>query len=461
MRTTKKLTCFKAYDIRGRLGEELNEDIAYRVGRATAQSLNAKTIAVGFDARESSPNLAEAVASGICDAGADVLNIGLSGTEEVYSAVSVFNADAGIEITASHNPIEYNGMKIVKHKSQPLSYDEFSKIKCVVIEANFDQADKTGLKIDKKIDAQKEYINKICEFVDLKGLRPLKIVINSGNGAAGPIIDVLSSKLKEIGVKTNFAYVNHVPDPSFPNGIPNPLLEENRNATAEAVILEKADFGVAFDGDFDRCFLFDHRGDFIPGEYVVGLLSEVFLRKEAGATIVHDPRVIWNMVDVVSKYNGNAVVSKTGHAFVKSTMRSSGAIYGGEMSAHHYFRDFAYCDSGMIPWLLVWQLLSENKVLLADLVSDRKNLFPSSGELNFKVDDPKKCLQKIRKLFAFDAILIDELDGLSVSFQNWRFNLRISNTEPLVRLNIETRCDLALLIKKREEMCNLIAGVEI
>ena len=284
--------------------------------------------------------------------------------------------------------------------------------------------------------------------MNLKKLKPLKIVINSGNGAAGPTIDFLNSKLKEKGVKTNFFYVHHNPDHSFPNGIPNPLLEENRSATSYAVVKEQADFGVALDGDFDRCFLFDHKGNFIPGEYVVGLLAEIFLRKKAGATIVHDPRVIWNTENVVDLCNGNAVVAKTGHAFIKAAMRKASAIYGGEMSAHHYFKNFSYCDSGMIPWLLVWQLLSQKNLPLSGLISDRKSRFPSSGELNFTVSDTEKCLRSVRDLFS-DAISIEEIDGLSVNFETWRFNLRKSNTEPLVRLNVETRGDHQLLKKNR------------
>jgi phosphomannomutase len=461
MSVFRKLRCFKAYDVRGKVGEDLNEDIAYRIGRATAQSLKIKTIALGFDARETSPSLAEATAKGICDAGADVVDIGLTGTEEVYFAVTAFNTGAGIEITASHNPINYNGMKIVKQGSQPLTEQEFFNIKKLAEEGNFIQSDRSGLIINEKTSARDAYVNRILDFIDLKSLKPLKIVINSGNGAAGPTIDAIHKKLKEKGVETQFLLVDHDPDASFPNGIPNPMLEENRSATANAVVRGKADFGVAFDGDFDRCFLFDHQGNFISGEYMVGLLSEIFIGKETNATIVHDPRVVWNTIDVIRRCNGHAVASKTGHAFVKATMRKAGAIYGGEMSAHHYFRDFSYCDSGMIPWLMVWQLLSEKKVLLSELIAERKDRFPTSGELNFTVPDATKCLQMMKDLFAAQAGLVDELDGLSMSFNSWRFNLRMSNTEPLVRLNVETKGDELLLIDKTEELTNLIKGFTI
>lgn len=456
MSTVKELTCFKAYDVRGQLTSEINEEIAYRIGRAVAQSLKAQTVVLGFDARETSPKLAKAIAAGVCDAGTDIFDIGLVGTEEIYAAVSYLEADAGIEVTASHNPIDYNGMKIVKQRSQPLTDREFINIKKLAETSNFFNSRRSGVVINKKTIARKAYVDKVLSFVNTKKLKPMRIVINSGNGAAGPVVDALQKKLNEKGISTNFVYVHHNPDASFPNGIPNPLLEENRSATARVVVKEKADFGVAFDGDFDRCFLFDHQGNFIPGEYVVGLLSEVFLRRELGATIVHDPRVIWNTIDVVEKNNGNAVVSRTGHAFVKATMRKTSAIYGGEMSAHHYFRDFAYCDSGMIPWLIIWQLLSEAKSSLSDLICKRARLFPSSGELNFAVADADKTMQRVKEKFAANAALIDELDGLSMSFENWRFNLRTSNTEPLIRLNIEAQGNQSLLIEKTKILRSVI-----
>ena len=456
MMPCKNLTCFKAYDIRGELGEELNEGIAYRIGRATVQSQNAKTIAVGFDARSTSPDLARAVMEGICDEGADVLDIGLAGTEEVYAAVVEFNACAGIEITASHNPIDYNGMKIVGRNSKPLSDQEFRTIRQLSEGNSFYPIQKKGAVLDKKEVARAAYIKKVLGFVNCSRLKPLKIVINSGNGAAGPTLDAINKKLKEKSVETNLIFLHHDPDPSFPNGIPNPLLEENRSSTANAVIDEKANFGVAFDGDFDRCFFFDQSGNFIPGEYLVSLLAAVFLKKEEGSTIIHDPRVVWNTIDLVEKCGGQAVVSRTGHAFVKATMRDVDAIYGGEMSAHHYFRDFAYCDSGIIPWLLVWEHLSKTNCSLSDLIAERRNCFPSSGELNFKVSNASSCIERVKKHFTSHAASIDELDGLSMSFETWRFNLRKSNTEPLVRLNVESKGDHILLKAQTEELKNLI-----
>ena len=392
----------------------------------------------------------------ISESGANVLSLGMSGTEEMYWAVTQYQACVGIEITASHNPIDYNGMKIAGRGSQPLTDKEFSDIRLLAEASNFIQPLKLGLVLNKKRVARDAYIKKVLEFVDCSILKPFKIVINSGNGAAGPTLDAINKKLKDNGVETNFVFVHHNPDPSFPNGIPNPLIEENQSSTAAIVVRENADFGVAFDGDFDRCFFFDHFGNFVPSEYVVGLLAEVFISREKGATIIHDPRVIWNTKDVINRCGGLAVASKTGHAFMKAAMRHADAIYGGEMSAHHYFRDFFYCDSGIIPWLLVWELISTSNRSLSDLISERKKGFPSSGELNFNVVDPVTCMATIQRHLASTAVLVDELDGLSMSFDAWRFNLRKSNTESLIRLNIETRGDYLLLEEKIHELKDLI-----
>ena len=450
------LDCFKAYDIRGKLGEELNETIAYSIGQATACALEAKNIVVGFDARSSSPNLAQSVILGIQDAGADVINIGLAGTEEMYAAVAEFQASAGIEVTASHNPIEYNGMKLVKQKCQPLSNKEFYTIRALVEKNCFVGSKPTGSVFNKGKQARDSYIKKILSFIDISNLRPLKIVVNSGNGVAGPVIDSLVNVLGSNGLKSDLVLLHHNPDPSFPNGIPNPLIEKNRYITSSVVKKEKADFGVAFDGDFDRCFIFDHLGNFISGEYLVGVLAEIFLHKESGASIVHDRRVIWNIEEMVNNKGGKAVLSKTGHVFLKHTMRNVRAVYGGEMSAHHYFRDFFYCDSGMIPWLIIWEFLSVNNISLSQLVNDRISQFPSSGEINFKIVDTDYCIKKIKNIYWDKAVLTDEVDGLSMSFRDWRFNIRKSNTEPLLRLNVETKGDRFLLEKKTHELSNFI-----
>ena len=435
-----ELSCFKAYDIRGEIGVNIDENIAYRIGRAVVQHFGAKSVVIGFDARETSPAFAAASSKGVRDAGADALNIGMAGTEEMYWAVTEFGACAGIEVTASHNPINYNGMKIVKSHSRPLDdAGDFQVIKALAGSQEWVSGGEVGKEFDRSEEARKAYVDRVVSFVDVKVLRPLKIVVNSGNGAAGPTFDALAGRFLELGAPLEFIRVHHTPDAAFPNGIPNPLLPENHSVTADVVKAEKADFGVAFDGDFDRCFFFDETGQFVPGEYVVGLLASIFLEKEAGAQIVHDPRVIWNTQDIVAQKGGTAVQSKTGHAFIKQTMRAHEAVYGGEMSAHHYFRDFAYCDSGMIPWLLIAELVSSFGRSLGDCVRDRFIAFPSSGELNFKVANADTAIEKVLSAYRADALSIDETDGVSLAFDDWRFNLRRSNTEPLVRLNVEGR----------------------
>ncbi len=450
------LTCFKAYDVRGQLGVNFDAAVAYRIGRAVAQHFQATNIVISFDARETSPELAAAVMRGICDAGGNVMSIDLAGTEEMYWAVTEFNACAGIEITASHNPINYNGLKIVKSGSRPLDdKDDFQAIKTLAENQTWVENRSKGSIKDISMEARKKYVQRVLSFLNHSNLKPLKIVVNSGNGAAGPTFDAIADELSCIGAPLEFIRVHHEPDHTFPNGIPNPLLPENHAATGDVVKLEAADFGVAFDGDFDRCFFFDASGEFVPGEYVVGLLASIFLDKEAGAKIVHDPRVIWNTQDIVSDKSGVAVQSKTGHAFIKQTMRAHEAVYGGEMSAHHYFRDFAYCDSGMIPWLLMAELVSTSGKSLGELVADRFKKFPSSGEQNFTVSDPDKVIATILAKYG-DAAALDDMDGVSLSFPDWRFNLRKSNTEPLIRLNVEARGEQAGLEQKINDLKKLI-----
>ena len=434
------LTCFKAYDIRGEISVNIDEGIAYRIGRAVAQHFGAKSVVIGFDVRETSPAFAAAAARGAMDAGADVLDIGMAGTEEMYWAVTEFGACAGIEVTASHNPINYNGMKIVKSASQPLDdAADFQVIKALAASQDWVSPARAGETRDVAGAAREKYAYRVLGFVDVATLAPLKIVINSGNGAAGPTVDAITRQLAARGAPIEVIRVHHAPNPSFPNGIPNPLLPANHAATADVVLREGADMGVAFDGDFDRCFLFDGAGRFVPGEYVVGLLAGAFLARERGGKIVHDPRVIWNTQDVVARAGGVAIQSKTGHAFIKQAMRASAAVYGGEMSAHHYFRNFAYCDSGMIPWLLVAELISTSGLSLAELVDARFGAFPSSGEINFRVEDAGASIARVVQAYEDRALSVDETDGVSLAFEDWRFNLRRSNTEPLVRLNVEAR----------------------
>ena len=454
--TKRHLSCFKAYDVRGKIDAEVDEDVAYRVGRAVAQHLKAKSIVVGYDARSTSAAYAAAVARGICDAGAEVLSIGMAGTEEMYWAVTEFGACGGIEVTASHNPIDYNGMKIVKSGSRPLDDAlDFQPIRALAEGAVWSGVSSLGRLMDRSHDAREKYVSRVLSLVDVPALRALKIVVNSGNGAAGPTFDAVASRLAEMGAPLEFVRVHHSPDPTFPNGIPNPLLPENHAVTSDVVKEVDADFGVAFDGDFDRCFLSDGDGQFVPGEYVVGLLAEAFLAKEHGGKVVHDPRVVWNTLDIVARSGGTAIQSKTGHAFIKETMRANEAVYGGEMSAHHYFRDFAYCDSGMLPWLLIAELVAKSGRSLTDLLASRRAAFPSFGEVNFRVKDADAAIAAVRAAYA-GAAELDEMDGLSLSYAGWRLNVRKSNTEPLVRLNVEARGNTTNLSKIVPEVALVI-----
>ncbi len=432
------LTCFKAYDIRGRLGVDLDDAIAHRIGRAFAQALPARKVVVGRDCRASSHHLTEALIAGLLAEGVTVLDLGLTGTEEMYHATTHFDADGGITVTASHNPIDYNGMKIVRRGSAPLdAATGLSAIRALAEADDFGPAKPGGTRLDISAPARAAYVQTVLSFVDVAALRPLRLLVNAGNGTAGPTFDAIAQGLADLGAPLTFVRMHHDPDGSFPHGIPNPLLPENRPATAAAVLAAGADLGVAWDGDFDRCFFFDHLGQFIDGEYIVGLLAAVFLAKEPGARIVHDPRVVWNTQDIVGAAGGEAVQSRTGHAFLKQAMRDTGAVYGGEMSAHHYFRDFVFCDSGMIPWLLIAELISRGTTL-ADLVAGRKAAFPSSGEINFTLPDPPAAIARVRAHYEPAAQAIDQTDGLSFDMGGWRFNLRSSNTEPVVRLNVES-----------------------
>ena len=449
------MTCFKAYDIRGRLGTELNEDIAYRIGRAYAQFLNAKRVVIGGDIRLSSEPLKQALARGLLDSGTDVLDLGMTGTEEIYFASFHLDVDGGIEVTASHNPINFNGMKLVGRGARPISGDTgLNEIKRLAEENNFS----TPIKIGKleKFSTQNNYISHILSYIDLANIKPLKLVVNAGNGAAGHIIDAIEDKLQRAKVPVEFIKIHHTPDGTFPNGIPNPLLPENRKATAQAVREHKADIGIAWDGDFDRCFLFDENGEYIEGYYIVGLLARSFLAKKPGEKIIHDPRLTWNTIDIVKAAGGIPIQSKTGHAFIKERMRSENAIYGGEMSAHHYFRDFAYCDSGMIPWLLIIELLSVKETKLSELVGERIDAYPCSGEINTTVKNGEATLMKIKEYFSELNPVVDLTDGVSLDFDSWRTNIRISNTEPLLRLNIETKANPELLRKKVLEISSII-----
>lgn len=434
------LTCFKAYDIRGKLGTELNEEIAYKIGRAYGQIYQPQRVVVGCDVRLSSEALKQATIRGLNDAGVDVLDLGMTGTEEVYFGAFHLDVQGGIEVTASHNPMDYNGMKLVRENARPISADTGLKdIQALAQSGDFKAASRQGN--CQNYNILPEFIEHLIGYIDPAKIRPLKLVMNAGNGAAGHVVDALEEKFKQLNIPVELIKIHNEPDGTFPHGIPNPILVENRESTRQAVLIHKADMGIAWDGDFDRCFLFDEKGQFIEGYYIVGLLAQAFLLKQKGEKIVHDPRLVWNTLELLEQYQGTAVQSKSGHAFIKDVMREHNAVYGGEMSAHHYFRDFAYCDSGMIPWLLAIAVLSETKQSLSALVEDMIAKFPCSGEINFKVQDTASTIDKIFAYYQTKQPQIDRTDGVSLDFGAWRFNVRASNTEPLLRLNIESRRD--------------------
>jgi len=445
-----RLACFKAYDVRGRVPDELNPELAYRLGVAYAERFQPARVALGRDVRLTSEPLLRALAQGLNQAGVEVLDLGLCGTEEVYFASFQPGVDGGIMVTASHNPRDYNGMKLVRSGAVPISGDTGLRELEEVVAASTSRATGDSARMT-SMSFRDAYVRHLLGYVDVDALRPLKIVVNAGNGSAGLVVDALAPHLP-----FRFVRVHHEPDGRFPNGIPNPLLPENRESTASAVRAHGADFGVAWDGDFDRCFLFDERGEFIEGYYIVGLLAEAMLKKHPGGKIIHDPRLTWNTIDIVRAGGGVPIESKTGHAFIKERMRAEDAIYGGEMSAHHYFRDFAYCDNGTIPWLLVAALIGSSGEPLSRLVGDRLRAFPASGEINRTVADIPSTLALIERRYAAEAAVLKRVDGLSMEFANWRFNLRGSNTEPVLRLNVETRGDHRLMQQKTRELLQLI-----
>ncbi len=444
------LPAFKAYDIRGRVPEELNEDLARRIGVALATQLAPGPVVLGHDVRLTSPALQDALAAGLRGVGREVIDIGLCGTEEVYFQTDHLGAAGGVMVTASHNPMDYNGMKLGKENARPISSDTGLFAISDAVAADTGSAQPPVAAQTARHD-KSAYIDHLLGYVDASKLKPLKLVVNAGNGGAGAIVDLLAPHLP-----LEFIRICHEPDGNFPNGIPNPLLPENRAATAEAVREHGADFGIAWDGDFDRCFFFDHTGRFIEGYYLVGLLAKAILARNPGGKVVHDPRLVWNTVEMVEAAGGVPVLCKSGHAFIKEKMRAEDAVYGGEMSAHHYFREFAYADSGMIPWLLIAQLISESGRSLADWVEDRMADYPCSGEINFKVADAKAAVARVMEHFAAQAPALDYTDGISADFGDWRFNLRSSNTEPLLRLNVEARGDAALMQARTDEISHLL-----
>ena len=449
-----KISSFKAYDIRGQLPHEINPEIAYRVGNATAEYLSAKKMILGRDIRASSKELSESMASGLMDAGVDVIDIGECGTENVYYATGELKSCGGVMVTASHNPSDYNGFKIVSENAKPISSEtglldirkiaESDKRLISELRGNLEQR-----------DLNQSYVKKVLSFIDPDSLSKLKVVMNPGNGGAGVYAEYISRNMPIEIIKLNFD-----PDSSFPNGIPNPMIEENRASTSQAVIDNKADLGIAWDGDFDRCFFFDEKGNFIEGYYLVGLLAKSFLIKNRNERVIYDPRLTWNTIDVVERYGGDAIQCQSGHSFIKKSMRDNDAVYGGEMSAHHYFRDFYYCDSGMIPWLLILEMISEEKMPLSQMIQKYRERYPVSGEINLKVNNTKTIIDSIKEYYLDDALGVDETDGVGMEFEKWRFNLRASNTEPLIRLNVESNSNESLMNEKTRELVDRINSLD-
>ena len=445
------LNAFKAYDVRGRIPDEINADVAYQIGRAYAAFVKPNKVAVGRDIRLSSNELKQALQRGLTDSGVDVVDIGLCGSEGVYYATFALHLDGGVMVTASHNPPDYNGMKFVREQSRPISADSgLQEMAAMIRDARLPPLASRAGSVTQQ-DIRNGYLQHLLSYVDRGALKPLKVVVNAGNGGAGLVIDQLEKSLP-----FEFIKIHHEPDGTFPHGVPNPLLEENRQPTIDAIRGSGADVALAWDGDFDRCFFFDEQGTFIEGYYIVGLLADAFLRRNPGARIVHDPRLTWNTLDIVQRLGGKAVLSKSGHAFIKQVMRDADAVYGGEMSAHHYFRDFSYCDSGMIPWLLVLEQMCITGKPLSALVGERMRAFPVSGEINRKIADSAGAIARVRAQYERGAKSIDLTDGLSIDFADWRFNLRTSNTEPLVRLNVESRANVALMQEKTTELLAVI-----
>lgn len=447
---------FGSYDVRGRIPDELNEDIVYDIGRAYVKLVEPDgPVAVGHDVRLSSPELSDALIRGLNDAGADAIDIGLVGTEIVYFASAQDGIGGGIMVTASHNPSDYNGLKFVRANAVPISGDSgLRDIEEMVGAGDVESAPRKGSV--RKEDIREAYIGCVLDFVEPSELEPLHFVANAGNGCAGPYLDLIDER-----VPLRFTKIDHEPDGTFPQGVPNPLEPDNRERTADAVREAGASVGIAWDGDFDRCFFFDEDATFIEGYYLVGLLARRMLREHPGGRVIHDPRLIWNTIEIVKENGGTPIQSKTGHAFIKERMRAEDAVYGGEMSAHHYFRGFYYADSGMIPWLLVADILTKQRRPLGELVAEMERRFPCSGEINLEVSDSdaqKAALEETREHYESLGGEVDTTDGVSVAFDRWRFNLRPSNTEPVIRLNVESRGDRELMEEKKQEIIDLITS---
>lgn len=440
---------FKAYDVRGIVPSEINPDIAYKVGRAYADEIKPKKVCIGYDIRLSGPELYDALARGLNDGGVDVIHLGMVGTEMVYFATAFYGYDGGVMITASHNPPEYNGLKMVRSESRPISGDTgLFEIERRAYEGKWERTG-SGTREDKDVYA--DFVQHLLKVVPPEGIGKQKVLLDAGNGAAGVALEKLLPYVPQLEVEKML----FEPDGNFPHGVPNPILEESRAAAVKRMHEEAFDFGVAWDGDYDRCFFFDEKGNFIEGYYIVGLLAKSILHTDKGASIVYDPRLTWNTIEIVEENGGTPVLCKSGHAFIKEKMRAVDAVYGGEMSAHHYFKAHWYCDSGMIPFLLVARLVTSTGRKLGDLVDEMIERYPCSGEINSKVADVPAVLAKVEERYAPGG-KVEKVDGLSIEYPEWRFNLRGSNTEPVIRLNVESRGDAKLMHEKTEELLAMI-----
>jgi phosphomannomutase len=443
---------FKAYDVRGIYASELDEEGARAIGHSFVEVFEPKRIAVGHDMRVSSPSMAEALIRGTSEAGADVLDLGLVGTEMLYFAVGELGLDGGVAVTASHNPKEYTGMKIVRRGALPVGGE--SGLLDIRDRAMSLQAMSQGQSLGhvRKYDIWQQYVERVLSFVDVEAIRPLKVVIDAANGMAGVMLPPVLEHLPQLEVVRCF----FEPDGTFPNHEPNPLLPENREFIVAKTLQEQADFGVAFDGDADRCFFVDDSGDFVPGDFVTALFAEAVLEKEPGAKLIYDVRASWAVPETIERAGGVPLVNRVGHAFIKHRMREEDAAFGGEVSGHYYFRDFSQADSGVVPFLLMLELVSKKGQPLSEILRPFRERYFITGELNTPVPDVALKLQELKERFGREG-RVSDLDGISVDADEWHMNVRPSNTEPLLRLNLEARSP-ELMERKRDEVLAVIGS---
>jgi phosphomannomutase len=440
---------FKAYDVRGLYPEELDEDGAYRIGRAYVEHFEPRTVAIGRDVRLSSPSMATAAIEGAADGGADVLDLGLVGTEMVYFAVGDRGLDGGICVTASHNPGGYTGMKIVRRGALPVGGDSGLLEIRELAEAGFEPSQERGTVREENV--WPGFVEKVLSFVDLDALRPLRVVIDAANGMAAVMLPPVLERIPQLDVVRCF----FEPDGRFPNHEPNPLLPENREFIVEKTRAEQADLGVAFDGDADRCFFVDDSGEFVPGDFATALLAEAMLEKEPGSKVIYDVRASWAVPEAIERAGGTPLVNRVGHAFIKQRMRSEDAAFAGEVSAHYYFRDFSQADSGVVPFLVMLEILSKEGRPLSELLAPFRTRYFLTGEINTPVADVPLKLQELKERYSAEGGRVSHLDGVSVDFDDWHFNVRPSNTEPLLRLNLEALSE-ELMARRRDEVLEVI-----